>query len=156
MGIAIVGFAMVADVLRPGSAEGTMRLYTLRDVAEIGLIGTAMSAFPMVVHGYGLSDEWTWRITSGLVIAWSIGGMTTSARRRGPGAVLSAFKQHQIAGSFVYLLIAINMSLALVNLLNPGPSSGVRHATGMLAGLTQAGIMFILAVFDLRDRESAA
>lgn len=57
MAIGIVGFAMVADVLRSKSPQTETQFYTLRDVAEIGLMVAVLSVLPLVLQGFGLSQR---------------------------------------------------------------------------------------------------
>jgi len=115
-----------------------------------------LSAFPLVLHGLGVPAPWTWRLASGIVVVWSIAGITFSARRRGRDGMLPTIKRHWIGATIVYLLFGISLALALSNLLSPSSFSGGRHVAWALAALTQAGTMFILAVFDLRwDTPSA-
>ncbi len=57
MSIAVVGFSMVVGILRPQSSDDETRLFTLRDVAEIGLISSVMNVFPLVVHTYELYSQ---------------------------------------------------------------------------------------------------
>ncbi len=84
MSIAVVGFSMVAGVLRPEASDNQSRFFTLRDVGEIGLISAVMSAFPLVVHPYGLSPELNWQVASGLQGFWSVVGIVAALRRRDP------------------------------------------------------------------------
>jgi len=151
MGIAIVGFAVVADIFRPRTPQDTSRLYTLRDVADIGLTCAVMSAFPLVVHGLGVPAESSWRLASAGVLGWAISGIALSSRRRGRGSIANYVRSRWLAAAVVYSLIAISLSLALVNLVFPGPSSGARHVAWALAALTQSGAMFIIAIFDTRS-----
>ncbi len=154
MGIAVVGFSMVAGVLRSQSHDEQARLFTLRDVAEIGLIGAVMSAFPLVVHAYGVSVDSTWRLASGTHGAWSVVAIAASVPRRGPDP-LSILRRHWFIMSLVSGLVLSNFVLIGMNLAAPSPASGARFVTCMLLGLTQAGVMFLLAAFDMGIRKSA-
>jgi hypothetical protein len=156
IGIAIVGFSVVADLLRSRSSTDVVRLYTLRDVAEIGLMCAVLSTFPSVLHGFGVPVDSTWRIAGGVALGWAIAGITGSVRRRGPGTVLPTVKRHWLAATIVYLMIGISLVLSLTNLLSPGPLSGARHVAWALALLAQAGTMFIFSVFHLPNESPAA
>jgi hypothetical protein len=154
MGIAIVGFAVVADIFRVQKPEDAPRLYTLRDVADIGLTCAVMSAFPLVLHGLGVSVESSWRAASAGVLVWAIFGIGLSSRRRGRGTIVRYARKQWLGAGVVYALIAVCLSLAVSNLLFPGPSSGARHVAWALAALAQSGAMFIIAIFDLRSADA--
>ncbi len=65
-------------------------------------------------------------------------------------------KTHWFAAAVVYLLVGIALALPIANLVGPGPFSGDRHVAWALVALTQAGAMFIVSVFHLRDETAAA
>jgi hypothetical protein len=155
MSIAVVGFSMVAGIFRPESSDNEIRLFTLRDVGEIGLICAVMSALPLVVHAYGLSTDSNWRLASSVQGFWSVVAITAALRRRGSSPLLT-FRQHWFIASIVVSLVVANFALLLTNVLNPGPLSGARYVSCMLLALTQAGFMFLLAAFDMGSRKPAA
>ncbi len=64
---AFVGFSLVVGVLRArstGSMNEPRRVYSMRDVAEIGLHAVFMSFLPLVIHVFGASADTTWRVAS--------------------------------------------------------------------------------------------
>lgn len=63
--IAVVGFSMVAGILRTESLDDEIRLFTLRDVAELGLLIAVMCVFPLVVYAFDTLVASTWRFSSG-------------------------------------------------------------------------------------------
>ncbi len=148
MGIGIVGFAVVADILRSRSTSDVVRLYNLRDVAEIGLMIAVLSVFPSMLHGLGLSAEASWRTTGGGVLVWTGIGVASSFRRRGPASLVGAARSNRLVSVIVYMLIGLNLALAFSNLVGAGPSSGARHVAWALSALGQAGTMFISSVFS--------
>ena len=147
MGIAVVGFSLVGSLLRPQSQTDETRLVTLRGVAGLGLIVAIMSAFPLVAHSHGLSEELTWRISSGVFVVWAIAGIVADFARLGRQLPPLA-KQYRFTSVLVSALILINLSLLTINVTNPGPGSGARYTTVVLLGLAQSGLMFLSAAFD--------
>ena len=155
MSIAVVGFSMVVGILRARSPDDEDRLFTLRDVAEIGLICTVMSAFPLVIHAYGIPTNAVWRISSAVQGVWAIIGITASLVRRGPGTP-ALMRQHWFLFGVVFGLVFVNLALAVMNVATPSSFSGARYVSCMLLGLTQAGYMFLLAAFDIGSAKAAA
>ena len=155
MSIAVVGFSMVVGILKARSPYGEDRLFTLRDVAEIGLICTVMSAFPLVVHAYGTPTNSVWRISSAVQGVWAITSVTGSFLRRGP-AILALLRQHWFLFGVVFGLAFVNLALVMMNVATPSSLSGARYVSCMLLGLTQAGFMFLLAAFDIGNAKGAA
>ena len=147
---AVVGFSMVVSVLRPDSGNRAERWFTLRDVAEIGLISAAASIIPLAVHAYGGAANTTWRIASGLFAVLWISGMSLAIRRR-----LPHFKVVLTKGPVsvaVWLLLFVMMGLLGSNLAHPSSDSGARYVTAVTLGLAVAGLTFLWAAFDA-DRE---
>ena len=57
---AFVGFLLIVGVLRArsiGSMDKACRVYSMRDVADIGLHAVLMSFLPLVIHAFGASSE---------------------------------------------------------------------------------------------------
>lgn len=67
MGIAVVGFSLVAGILRPRTQTDERRLFTLRGVAGFGLIVATMSVFPLVAHSYSPPMDSSWRLSGAIV-----------------------------------------------------------------------------------------
>jgi len=155
MHIAVVGFSLVVGILRPQSQTEERRLFTLRGVAIIGLLGAVMSAFPMVAHSFGLSPESTWRLSSVVVFLWAVAAIGADFWRLGHGLTVIA-KRYRLTTALVAILIAANLCLLVFNVATPGPASGARYSAVMLIALAQAGFMFLWAAFDAAREEPAA
>ena len=59
---AFVGFSLVVGILRArsaGSAKEARGFYSMRDVAEIGLVSVFTSLLPLVIHAFGASPDAT-------------------------------------------------------------------------------------------------
>ena len=149
MGVAVVGFSLVVGILRPKSQDDEERLFTIRDVAEIGLICAVMSMVPAVVHSYGIRVELVWRMSSAIHLVWVAFVIPASARRRGFSALLPTVVQHWLIASLVLGMASLNGALAVTNLVSPSSYSGARYSTCMLLLLAQGGFMFLWAAFDL-------
>ena len=154
---AFVGFSLVVGVLRArsaGSAEEGRGLYSMRDVAEIGLISVFTSLLPLVIHAFGANPEATWRIGSASFLAFWVLGASASFRRRGGWLVGLRTEPIQTAMTLPFQLGAVG--LMLVNLLAGGPGSGARYVAAVLLALAVAGVLFVNATFNnARDRPDA-
>ena len=155
MGIAVVGFSLVAGILRPNSPSDERRLFTLRGVAGIGLIVATMSVFPLVAHFYSLSADSLWRLASAIVFVWAIAGIAADYLRLGPGLSAVA-KLRPFTSGLVSVLILINLCLLGMNVVSPDSDSGARYTTVMMLALAQAGFMFLATAFDAGRGEPAA
>ncbi len=83
---AFVGFSLVVGVLRArsaGSAKEAWGFYSMRDVAEIGLVSVFTSILPLVIHAFGANPEATWRIGSASFLAFGVLSASASLWRRG-------------------------------------------------------------------------
>ena len=149
MGIAVVGFSLVAGILRPQSQNDERRLFTLRGVAGFGLIVATMSVFPLVAHSYSLPTDSTWRLSSGIVFVWAIAGIAADFVRLGYGLPAIA-KRLPFTSGLVSVLILVNVCLLGMNIVSPDSDSGSRYATVMMLALAQAGFMFLAIAFDGR------
>jgi hypothetical protein len=147
MSIAVVGFSMVVGILRDRSLDDRMRLFTLRDVADMGLIGAVMSAFPLVVYGFATSAETTWRLSSAVLGAWQFASIANSIRKRGSVSIVA--RQFWFTASRAACLVVVSFALILVNVAAPSSLSGARYVAYMMILLTQAGFMFVFAAFDI-------
>ena len=154
---AFVGFSLVVSVLRArsnGSLEETRRCYSMRDVAEIGLVSVFTSLLPLVIHAFGASPDATWRIGSASFLALGSLAASASLWRRGGWLVLLRSEPFQTV-----LLLPLQMGalgLMLVNLLAGGPGSGGRYVAAVLLALAASGVLFVNATFNnARDRPDA-
>ena len=83
---AFVGFSMVVGLLRPEESDRDARFYTIRDVAEIGLIAAAGAFAPVIIELFGLQEAAVWRLSSlGLALAWFAGMSSSLLRYRALG-----------------------------------------------------------------------
>ncbi len=155
MSIAVVGFSIVVGILRPRSQSEERRLFTLRGVAAVGLLGAVMSAFPLVAHAYGLPEDATWRLASGIAFVWAVIAIAADFVRLGRGLPIIATAS-PVTSTIIVVIISVNLGLLVANVVVPGPSSGARYATVMLLALAQAGLMFLWAAFDAGRAEPAA
>ena len=155
MGIAVVGFSLVAGILRPQTQGDERLLFTLRGVAGFGLIVATMSVFPLVAHSYSLSTASTWRLSSGIVFVWAFAGIAADFVRLGRG--LPAIAKHlPFTSGLVSVLILVNFCLLGMNVVSPGADAGSRYTTVMMLALAQAGFMFLAIAFDTGGSDTAA
>jgi len=155
MSIAVVGFSMVAGAIGARSEGERLRLFTFRDVAEVGLICAVMSSVPLVIHAFGTSADSTWRVSSGIEFAWQAVSIGFTAGRRGP-ALLPFIKRHRVTLTLTTAVAIANFVLLAINVVSPGPYSGARYLACMLLLLLQAGTLFIWAAFGMENGEPAA
>ena len=146
---AFVGFSLVVGVLRARSTDSmdeARRVYSMRDVAEIGLHAVFMSFLPLVIHAFGASPDTTWRVGSASFLAIGVLSAGASSRRR--GGYLAGFRAEPIL--FVVLLPLQSGAIGLItfNILADGPNSGPRYVAAVLLALSCAGVLFVNATFN--------
>ena len=154
---AFVGFSLVV-VLRArsaSSAKETRRLYSMRDVAEIGLVAVGASFLPLVIHTYGAGPETTWRLASAGVLALLSLGLGSSMWRRRT-VTLDGFQTEPIQTAIVLVLNVCGMGLLSINILVGGSTSGARYTTAVLLSLALAGVLFVNATFSNSANRPAA
>ena len=148
---AFVGFSLVAGVLGGGaSATDRHRYFSIRDVAEIGLVCLAGALLPSALHAVSLAPETVWRLSSVVLsLAWLIGA-SLGLRR-----FLRSEASEQIPAMLRVgpILTLIGNGLLWWNVFVPAGASG-RYVFALLAYLAVAGISFIAAVFHERDARS--
>ncbi len=154
---AFVGFSLVVSVLRArsnGSLEETRRFYSMRDVAEIGLVSVFTSLLPLVIHAFGASPDATWRIGSASFLAIAVPSASASFWRR--GGLLVTLRSEPIQTAMIMPPLLGAVGLMLVNLLAGGPGSGARYVAAVLLALAASGVLFVNATFNgARDRPDA-
>jgi hypothetical protein len=154
---AFVGFSLVVSALRArsdGSLEETRRFYSMRDVAEIGLVSVFTSLLPLAIHAFGASPDATWRIGSASFLALGVLAASASLWRRGGWLVL--LRSEPIQTVLLLPLQLGALGLMLVNLLTGGPGSGARYVAAVLLALAGAGLLFVNATFNsARDQPDA-
>ena len=146
---AFVGFSLVVGVLRArstGSMEEARSLYSMRDVAEIGLHAVLMSFLPLVIHAFGASPETTWRVGSASFLAVGVFSAGASLRRR--GGWLEGLRSEPILFVLLLPLQLGAIGLTSVNLVAGGPGSGARYVGAILLALACAGVVFVNATFN--------
>jgi hypothetical protein len=146
---AFVGFSMVVGVLRArstGSTKESRRLYSMRDVAEIGLVAVFMSFLPLVIYAFGASPDTTWRIGSASFLALGFLSAGASLWRR--GGWLAGVRAEPIQTLLVLPLQLGAIGLMLANLLAGGPGSGARYVAAVLMALAVGGVLFVSATFN--------
>jgi len=144
-----VGFSLVVGLFRPADPSGWIRFYSVRDVAQTGLIATGASFLPFAIQAYGWTSTATWRAASAaLLVAW-VAGAASGIRRR----LRTQHVGEQLRGRRVPAVLGAGMATAGVILLGynvavPGPSSAARYVTAVLLILGVASITFMLATFE--------
>jgi hypothetical protein len=154
---AFVGFSLVVGVLRARSTdspEESRSLYSMRDVAEIGLVSVFMSFSPLVIHAFGTSPETAWRVGSASFLVIGVFGAAASLRRR--GGWLASFRAEPIQSIAILPLQLGAIGLMAVNALVGGPSSGARHTAAVLLALVVAGVLFVNVTFNSADNRPSA
>jgi hypothetical protein len=146
---AFVGFSLVVGALRArsaASAEENRKLYSMRDVAEIGLAAVFMSFLPLVIHAFGVSPETTWRVASAGFFLIVVVAVIPSLLRR--GGLIEGFRSEPIQTIVIAPLQLGGVGLMSINLLVGGPSSGARHVAVILMALGVGGVLFVNATFN--------
>ena len=154
---AFVGFSLVVGALRARSTdspEESRSLYSMRDVAEIGLLCVFMSFSPLVIHAFGTSPETAWRVGSASFLVIGVSAGAASFRRR--GGFLSGFRTEPIQAIVTTPLFLGAFGLLSVNTLVGGPSSGARHTAAILLVLAVAGVRFVNVTFNSADNRPSA
>jgi hypothetical protein len=153
---AFVGFSIVAGVLRPTSSDAQRRFYAIRDVAEIGLVVLGGSLAPLALQLFSLSDTALWRLCSFILsISWLSSLSFAVARYRKVGA-LNIRVRNSVLGRIGLILIGTGQVLLWWNVISPMGATSARYVSALLILLSISAILFINAVFSVRDDEPAA
>ncbi len=158
MSAAFVGFSLVVGIISSRSPESlpeSLRLLSVREVAEIGLLAVAASFLPLVVHGFGIGVEATWRVSSGSFIALgSLAFLPSLVRRRRVG--WEGQRAQPLQGVVVTALNIGFIVLLAANVVSPSAVSGARYVLATVLLLAIAGVLFIGATFGERLGPPAA
>lgn len=148
---AIVGFSLVGGIL--GSQTGARyRFFSVRDVAELGLLGLIASLAPSALHGFGLSPDVTWRIASGLFVALWIATSCIGISRYLRAGIAAETPRFLIVNP---ILAASGILLLLWGIFS-GSAAGPRYVVALIFLLMTAGFAFLAAVFHRPDEGPAA
>ena len=154
---AFVGFSLVVSALRARSNDSldeTRRFYSMRDVAEIGLVCVFASLLPLVIHAFGASPDAIWRIGSATLLALAVLSGSSSFWRR--GGLLVTLRSEPILAAIIVPTLFGFYGLLLVNLFAGGPGSGARYVAAVLLSFALSGVIFVNASFNTaRDRPDA-
>ncbi len=154
---AFVGFSLVVSALRARSNDSldeTRRFYSMREVAEIGLVCVFASFLPLVIHAFGASPDAIWRIGSATFLALVVLSGSGSFWRR--GGLLVTIRSEPIIAAIILPTLFVLYGLLLVNLFAGGPGSGARYVAALLLSLVVSGVIFVNATFNTaRDRPDA-
>lgn len=142
---AVVGFSLVAGILRErlsdASEAANQAMFSMRDVAEIGLGAVAASFLPLVLSEFGVAPPATWVVASAAIVLFGLVGIFFSRRRQGH-AVPRGPAEWAVGG-----VNFVSMALLLSNIFAPGPSSGARYSAVVLLLLVVASIIFVTTAF---------
>jgi hypothetical protein len=146
---AFVSFSLVVGARRPQSLSSTeiRQLYSMRDVAVIGLAAVAGSFLPLAIRAFGVDSEVTWRLASAFILA--LGGLGLgSSLWRGRRFMWDEVRTEPIQTAVVAALNVAAFGLILTNIIAGGPASGARYVAAVLLTLAVAGLLFVSATFS--------
>jgi hypothetical protein len=149
IGVAFVGFSMLASVFRSSEGEDRVRYGDFRNVAETGLLATFGSLAPLFLNALGWQDEAAWRWASGgLAALWATGAIAATRRLVREEASHNRTKTRPVRIGLLHFVSATIVVLGLSNALFPSSSSGGRHVLLVGICLAQSAQLFLLAGFE--------
>ena len=155
---AFVGFSLVVAVLRArpaGSVKEIRRFYSMRDVAEIGLLVVGGAFLPLIIHAFGTSPQTAWRLASAtLFVAGGLSLASSLWRQRRIGR--QVVREAPILAVMIAVLNLASFSLLLSNIFVGGATSGARYTATVFMALAIAGVTFVHTTFSDWSNESAA
>ncbi len=157
VGAAFVGFSLVVGMLRARSetsGKATREFYSLRDVAELGLLVVGASFLPMAIHAFGLDPHTTWRLASAATIL--VGGLSFVLSFRRHQRFASELRAKRVFSLAILVLNLVGFSLLSANILAGGATSGARYVVAILLNLSIAGVVFVDTTFSGRHDGHAA
>ena len=145
--IAIVGFSSIAVALRQkqGSNFDEQDGHRIRIIIERGLMAALLAILPLLLNHFGISGILLWRISSGVLAAYTISLLVRRymARNKGFRIVLNPI-------SF-WALFVTGVAIAIIQLLNTAGVFSIFHLGWYLLGLTwlivTAGYVFGFSVY---------
>ena len=144
---AFVGFSLVVSMFKQEASPGAVRVGSLRDVAEIGLILIGGSLAPYALNSFSLEASAVWRAAS-LLLVVSFAVFSAFAYRRfsklgGP----SPWRTSPLLLALTGLpSLAGNVALWW-NVFAPSTASEARYLLAILLFLGWAGVVFVFAAF---------
>ena len=156
---AFVGFSLVIEVLRAEATDlprEAQRLYSMRDVAEVGLIAAGAAFLPLVIHSFEAGHGTVWRLGSGILFVVAGASALFSFARHGaasPRGLLGELRASPVRSGLIQSLNLGSFGLLLSNVVAPGATSGARYIAAVLGALAVAGIIFVTETFS--DRPAA-
>ena len=147
--IAFVGFSTVVAALRARS-EPSFRIYSIRDVAIVGLLTLAGISLPLVIRLFIGDDPFVWRLSSITFSIFWITGAIWGIRTYSQAVPLNERHRALLAGPFVGF---IGNCLLWFNVFWPTPHSGALYIVAILLLLVFMSISFVVATFhNLGDK----
>ena len=143
---------MVVGLLRADSGS-RVRFYSIRDVAETGLITVGAALLPALIHGFGPSADLTWRFAS---LAFSLTWLTSlffGVRRFSRSGFLRDVPKFLWFGPSASPIANL---MLWWNVIHPDALAGARYAVALVVLLAFAGISFIAATFHGRGGQPAS
>ena len=141
--IAFVGFSTIVAALQSGG-DAAFKVYSIRDVAIVGLVVLGACVLPLVLGTFGVGHETLWRVAS---LALSVGWITSAVwgiRSYSRNVESSIRPKYLIVGPITGL---IANPLLWYNAALPGPSAGPIYGLAVILPLVFASVSFIAAAF---------
>ena len=146
IGVAFVGFSMLASVVRTNRGDDKTRFADFRNVAETGLWATLGSVAPLILHALGWQEETIWRAASGgVTLVWAVGALAANRRQ---AFLVERAKERPIRIASVHTVSASVVGLGAWNVLVSSPSSGGLHVLLIGLCIAQSAQLFLLAGFE--------
>lgn len=144
---AFVGFSLVGGILGSQTSP-RYRFLSVRDVAELGLLGLIGSLAPSALHGFGASLDVTWRAASAIFSALWLGTAYIGISRYLRAGITGETPRFLMVNP---ILAASGNLLLLWSVVFSGPGAGPRYVVALILLLAIAGFAFIAAVFHRRE-----
>jgi len=141
--IAFVGFSTVVAALG-ARGEGSFKLYSIRDVAIVGLIALGAAVLPLLLRSFGIHQDLIWRISS---IVFSAGWLLSAywgIRTYRRNVDVSAIPRYLNVGPVVGV---VANPMLWSNAVFPNPYSGSLYVGSLILLLVFVSVSFIASIF---------
>ena len=140
------GFSGIIGVFRRGVSlsDSEMGALQVRGVAEMGVTVTGLALLPFIPDGFGIDEELSWRLCSGVFSAALIHGFATAMRRVRIATGQPAAREDPVLIRVTQIVMTLVQVALWTNILGIAPNTaGTRYVLALLLTQGIACFMFV-------------
>jgi len=140
------GFSGIIGVFRRGVslADSEVGALQVRGVAEMGVTVTGLALLPFMPDGFGIDEELSWRLCSGVFSAALINGFVMAMRRVRVATGQAAATEDPVLLRVTRIVFTVVHVVLWTNVLGVAPdTAGTRYVLALLLTQGVACFMFV-------------